>query len=861
MKIIRYNKQYTVSDFTLLNIFPDQFVSEKEKGTDGWQKLNMDYFYNVATQKYIQNKERILKNYRLVSGNIILRDFYETEETKTLTETLIEDESIPVRHYCIMSPPLNTLKGELSNRPDNIYVKAFDDDSKSEEMQFRTDILSQFIFQNAKERMVALLSTKGEEVDSEEEIDNLTAEKVEEYMVGYTSLAERWGSNVLEYMKMRFNLKEKSEEAFNDLLITGMEYFHIYEDNSDLGFNIEVLNPKNTWSISTPDTEYISNPLDPTSGSYAAGTVEVMELSEVLYKFNLPEDIVKHLRNFAQQTYLINSRTSNLVSGGPTGVNSITYNTYDPLVLQYRQTLEAEMMDNNPNQDFFASTSDIASFGNKYLVIRAYWCSKKRLGKLVYIDKEGVEQIVYVDDNYKKGMHPQEVSLDWGWINQWYQGIKIGPDVYDVKPLDILEYCPIFGVFYELKNLPNPVSLVDRMKEYQMLYNATMNQLFNLLEKDMGVVMLMSQRHVPNKRDGDEQDALEIWEEEARNRGIVWIDDSPENLKAPSAFNQFSKVDLSRSNEIQARYNLAVQIRTECWRLVGLSEQRLGATSASETATGINTAISQSYAQTEPYFAKHGYLMNRVYQGLLDAALYMQSQSEESILANISSEGANQFVKVNGSDLKLRNLGVFVTSRSEDNRNLQELKQYGQAMLQNGASPYEIAMMHDTKSIREVKDTFKRLKDKMDAFQQQQQEIEKAKVEQAQQQFEQAQQLAQLQDEKNKAFEAYQAEQERLNKLRIAMIQAQSKAEIAAQTTPDTSGIDTQAQSNYHNYQLKLQELTHKQEAILTQNLQNAQKMDLEKEKLKVQREKIAADILIAKENKTNAEIKAKKNK
>lgn len=863
MKIIRHSKQYTSSDFALLNLYPNQFVSEKEKESNDWQKLNMDYFYNIATQKYIANKDRIIKNYNLVAGILTRRDFEEVPETRSFTETLIESEDLPgyVKHYCILSAPLNTLRGELTNRPDNIYVKAFDEDSQSEEMQFRTEILSQYIFQSARERMVSLLASKGQELESEEELNALTSEKVADYMVSYTSLAERWGCNTLEFLKVRFNLKEKSEEGFNDFLVTGTEYFHIFEDNSELGFNIEVLNPKNTWSISTPDTEYTSDPLDKTAGSYAAGTIEVMELSEVIHKFKLPENIIQHLRNLSQQQYLINSKTSNLVTPGVTGLDSISYNTYDPLVLQYRQLLEADMMNNNPNQDFFGITSDIASFGNKYLVIRAYWCSKKRLGKLTYIDIEGQEQITYVDDNYKPGSHPQELSIEWGWINQWYQGVKIGTDVYDVKPFDLLDYCPILGVFYDLKNLPNPVSLVDRMKAYQMLYNVCLNQLYQLLKKDMGVTLLMSQRHVPNKRDGDFQDSLEIWENEARENGIIWLDDSPENLQAPSSFNQFRAVDLSRSNELQARYNLAVQLRTECWRLVGLSEQRLGSTSATETATGINTALSQSYAQTEPYFAKHEYLMNRVYQALLDAALYIQSQSDESILANINSEGTNQFVKINGSDLKFRNLGVFVTSRSQDNRNLQELKQYAQAMLQNGASPYEIALLHDTKSIRQVKNTFKKLKEQMDALQQQAQQTEQMKIQQQQQQFEQAQQLAQLQDEKNKAFEAYEREQDRLSKERIAYIQASSKG--VPDTNPSSteiSRLQMEEQNAYHDYQLKVQDLTQKQQQILMQSQLAAQKLQVDKEKLQVEREKMASQERIAKENRTASEIKAKRS-
>ena len=114
------------------------------------------------------------------------------------------------------------------------------------------------------------------------------------------------------------------------------------------------------------------------------------------------------------------------------------------------------------------------------------------------------------------------------------------------------------------------------MKPFQVIYNVCMNQLYKLLEKEVGKVQLMSLRHIPIPKDGDAQDALDIWEMEARNRGVVFIDDSPENLKAPSSFNQFTALDLTRTQEIQSRYTLAQQIKNECWELVGMSRQRMG---------------------------------------------------------------------------------------------------------------------------------------------------------------------------------------------------------------------------------------------------------------------------------------------
>ena len=110
---------------------------------------------------------------------------------------------------------------------------------------------------------------------------------------------------------------------------------------------------------------------------------------------------------------------------------------------------------------------------------------------------------------------------------------------------------------------------------------------------------------------------------EARERGIIFDDDSPENTKSPVSNTSVAKnIDLTRTNEIQSRYNLALQIKAECWELIGMSKQRLGSTSASESATGVNAAITQSYSQTEPMFVAHEYVLGQLYQAIIDASMY-----------------------------------------------------------------------------------------------------------------------------------------------------------------------------------------------------------------------------------------------
>jgi hypothetical protein len=860
MAIIRYTKDATIR-YAYLNIFPDQFKTDKEKQDESWVKNTMDYFANKAYAEYVKSRDTFVKNYDLVKGILRREDFFVEPEVRSFTDVLTADLELPayVKHYSIMTTPINELVGEISKRPDAFRVKAFDDDSKSEELEFKTQLLQDYVVSQAQRKILEKAAFAGVDV-SEEELQEKTLEQVKDELDSYTSVAEKWANHVLTAEKAEFVLKEKSEDAFRDLLISSREFFHIYEDNSKTGFNVEVANPKNTWFLTTPDRKWISDPTGRAQGAYAAGIVQVMELSEIIEAIpDLTKEEIDHLRSSLQDYGLINVRESNL--GNPNaipGQDSVQYDTYDPLVLQTRMIIESEMKENNDGlKDFLGLTSNVSSFGYKYVVVRAYWISKKKIGKVIYLDDMGNEQSMLVDENYKSKTIPTEESLEWGWINQWYQGIKIGPDIYHIKPYKLLPYCPIIGQTFEVKNT-EAKSLVDMMKPFQVIYNVCMNQLYKLLEKEVGKVQLMSIRHIPIPKDGDAQDALDVWEMEARNRGVVFIDDSPENLKSPSSFNQFTSLDLTRTQEIQARYTLAQQIKNECWELIGMSRQRLGSITASESATGTNAAITQSYAQTEPLFVAHEYIMGQLYQALIDASLYVEAQKPQSTISYITSEGESAFVSVNGTDLRFRDLKVFLTNRPEDKQMFSEIRGLSQAVIQNGGSLHDVIELYSTNSMRQMKQVFKKLKDRQESMQ-------NAQLQQKQQEIEQTQQIAQAQieaaqaqAEERLANENYQAELDRINKKEIALIAAESKSgplsDLDTSGTPDVLEINKLALSQSkaeRDYQTKMMD-------IQTKNQLAAQKLELEKEKLKIARENQANDLAVAKEN---AKGRAKKTK
>jgi len=337
-----------------------------------------------------------------------------------------------------------------------------------------------------------------------------------------------------------------------------------------------------------------------------------------------------------------------------------------------------------------------------------------------------------VDENYTK--IPEQLSIEWGWVNDIYEGTRIGPDIYHMRRFKLLPYLPIIGVTHEIKNTTENKSLLDLMKPYQVLFNICYNQIFELLEKEYGNVGIFNIRRIVKPKDGDNQDAIDNLEMNMKERGVAFDDDSPENTKGAIQNQTIARnVDLTRSNEIQSRYNLAVQIKEMCYELVGMNRQRMGGALATETATANQNALVQSFAQTEPYFTTHNYVLNQWYQALLDAAQYIQSQNEVSTINYLNNLGESTFIQVQGSEIRNKALWVMLTSRPEDNQLYQEFKQLAQVAMQNGASLYEASQMFTDNSIRSIQNNLKDLKDKQDQQLAKEQELKQQELEQKQQ--------------------------------------------------------------------------------------------------------------------------------
>lgn len=756
--IIEALKEYT-DPVNHAYFYPKQFISKKEKESEHWIKSTLDYFSNIAFAQYKQNVN-YRKNYRLFNGEFNFEDYNNSSEIQEMVQYLSDvpeqDPDIPqhLRHYSIVTPPVNQLKGELNNRPHKFKVKAIDDEAINETIDFRTNTIKDFFLQNL------YASLEGQEVSPEQRME--MEQQIQNQILDYTSTAEEWANKLLNALKYTFNFKDKSQQSFLDFLITGQEYHHFYPDNSRIGFNYKVENPSNVWYLANRNAQT-------TNDCWAIGTIEVLSMSEIIDRYTLTGEEVEHLNERALQN-LRNNEYSPLAPALP--------DPQDPL---WQLTFE--------NVGDFANggiDTNVFSFNSQhaFTVITSYWQSKKKIFKRTFLDEDGYQQEMFVSEDYEFDKEIGDISLEELWINEWWRGVKIGADIYiEVEPLEFIDRAPIVGIINTSRNTQGK-SLLDLLKPYQVLYNICMNQIWELLEKEIGVVFLGDLKVVPRK---DSQDPIETMLWNARNRGTLLIDTSIENTGGAVQFNQFSRLDLTRSAEIQVRIQLAQQLRQEAYTLVGITPQRLGSAQASEAATVNNNSLEQSFAQTETWFAWHDSTMREVYQTILEIGQYIELQKPSSTLNYLNSDLENVFLRVTNNEL-LHELFVFVSSYAEDKHTLDQLKQLAQPAMQNGAELAEMLDLFTADSERSLRRTLQDVQKRKQAIMDQQNAMQQQQMEQQQEQFQMKMQM----DEQRRIEEAQREdmnkELDRQNRLEVEKLRGIAN-EGSFSPTADTTDL------------------------------------------------------------------------
>ena len=900
---VEYNKMGTLNQ-------PIQFIPREKKDND-WATWNLDWLEWKGLQHVRRNARRLMKNYKLAKGIIDKTDYIieEDNEYADLIETLTKEDAsaLELKFYPIIPNVVNTLVAEFAKRSSAITYRSVDETSYNEMMELKRSQIEESLTKAAEQQLMMKLAEDGVDTESEEYQQALSPDNIKSlpeiqdfFTKSYKSLVEQWASHQHQVDVERFKMDELEERGFRDMLITDREFWHFRMLEDD--YDVELWNPVLTFYHKSPDARYISQ------GQWV-GKYDMMTVADVIdrYGWLMTEEQMETL----EQIYPVRS------AGYPIqgyqndgsyydGTKSHDWNTNMPS-LGYRQY--TSMWDNTLRGGdivnwILSDSEDWFDMGmtNLLRVTTVYWKSQRKVGHLTKIDDMGEVTTDIVDESYKvtdKPLYNTDLfknkskdnllfgeHIDWIWINEVWGGVKIGPNhptywgtnnpgginpIYvgintnNIGPLkfqfkgdDSLYGCklPVEGSVFSDRNTRS-TSLVDLMKPFQIGYNITNNQIADILVDELGTVILLDQNALPRHSLGEDwgKNNLAKAYVAMKNFQMLPLDTSITNTENALAFQHYQKLDLEQTNRLMSRIQLANYFKQQAFEVIGITPQRLGQQIGQQTATGIEQSLNASYAQTETYFIQHcDYLMPRVHAMRTDLAQYYNSTKPSVRLQYITTADERKNFEINGTDLLLRDLNIFCTTKANHRAVLEQLKQMAVSNNTSGASIYDLGNILMADSIPDVTQILKKTEAK--AQQQRQEEM------QQQQQMQEKELQAKQEEARMKMeFEAAENEKDRENRIYEAQIRS---AGFGA-----TVDINQNQQSDYtdalkeiNRTQAQNDNISLQREKNINQMAEHQDKMGIEREKLDAQMRIAQTQLEIARENKNKFDKKSsEKNK
>ena len=889
---------------------PLQFLT-KESKDDEWAAWNLDWLEWNGLKQIRRNARRLMKNYKLAKGIIDRTDYIveEDNEYRDIVEVLTKEDAsaLELKFYPIIPNVINVLVAEFAKRSTKLVYRAVDEFSYNEMIEQKRAAVEEVLLADAQVKISAALMEQGLDPESEEAQQQLAPDALKSlpeiesfFKKDYRSMAEQWASHQHKVDVERFKMDELEERGFRDMLITDREFWHFRMMEDD--YEVELWNPPITFYHKSPDARYISQ-------ANWVGKIDMLTVADVIdrYGYIMTEEQLEALEN----VYPI--RSAGYIIGGYQndgtyydGTKSHEWNVNMPSLAyrQYTTMRSGSVLDGGDIiAQIMSEGEDYFDQGTAYLlrVTTGYWKSQRKIGHLTKISDSGevINEIVTEDykiddkpiydtrlmknktkDNLIFGEH-----IDWIWINEVWGGVKIGPNIpsfwgmnnpggfspiyigidknhigrlkFQFKGDNSLYGCklPVEGAVFSDRNTKS-TALLDLMKPYQIGYNIVNNQIADILVDELGTIIMLDQNTLPRHSLGEDWGKGNLAKAYVamKNFQMLPLDTSITNTENALNFQHFQKLDLSQTERLMSRIQLANHFKQQAYEVIGVNPQRMGQQLAQMTATGVEQATAASYAQTEVFFIQHcDYLMPRVHQMRTDLAQYYHSTKPSSRLSYITGADDKVNFQINGTDLLLRDLNIFCSTTANHRAILEQLKQMAMQNNTTGASIYDLGKVVQSDSIAELNNALKSSEEK-------QTQMKEQEMQQAQQMQEQQSQSQQEIEKMKIDAQAAEKEKDRQRDILVAEIRAAGYGSMVdVNKNEESDYVDAMKeirQSEQYQEQTQLQ-----REKQSSENMRQSQKMAIEERKIQAQQDIADKQLEIARVNKNKFDKPSSENK
>jgi len=687
-------------------ILPRQKIPYKQKNKE-WRVSNVDHadrhsFYNnERVRKSLQNK---IINLNLYNGIVDIRDLTNVVNPHQIDASFVP-ENLP--HHPILVPKIDLLVGEeIKRRFDwSVIVTNTDAISKKEEdkKMFLQQKLTEFLQANYEE----------------EELKIKMDELAKHMKYNWQDIRERMANQILKHYSQEQSFDRMFNDGFKEALIFAEEVYQcdIVQDEPIL----KKLNPLKVHSVRSGNSDRIEDSSIIIIQDHWSPHKIVDDFHDELKSEDI-DYIMEYSQTSSKGSYSDDQNNHVLLRDAlNTGVEGM-YDTIFNL---------AEI-----NGHFFGSnyTDDTGNIR----VLKVFWKSLKEVKRVKFYDEYGEEQYKIASEEYipNENLGEEITSL---WVNEWWEGVKIGKDIYlNIKPRKVQynkinnpSICSpgIIGQIYNT-NQSKAVSLVDRCKNYQYMYDVIWDRLNKAISTNYGKIMELDVAKVPENWEMDK------WLHFAFVNKIAVIDSFKEGTQgqatgklAGSMNTQGGRVmDMETGMYIQQHIQLLEFIKSEMGEIAGVSAQREGQISNRETVGGVERSVNQSSHITEYWFMLHEKCKLRVLECFLETAKIALKGNNKKV-QYILDDQSIQILNIDSDEFCENDYGLVLTSSSKTQELEQMIKQNAQAFLQNGGNLSTIMDIYFSPSLMDMR---RRLEEAEDEMHQRNSEAQQQQIKDAQ---------------------------------------------------------------------------------------------------------------------------------
>jgi hypothetical protein len=735
-------------------ILPRQKVLRSVKETLEWKHKCVDAIIASTKGKDSQRRRSVTerkRNYDLLNNKIDITHFEHVTNPFNLGKNQPNKFQLPatLQPYDVLFPIFNVLFGEEHKRFFNPIVRVVNETAITEkEEQVKQTIvqaLMQYLMQGVEQDPNNPQPPPEEVIKaaqmSAKDMRELTAEKF------------------LTYYKKKFRLKDKFATGWKDWLIAGEEFYSVEEIAGEV--SVRRVNPlqiffkigENNDSIEEADQILEEN------------FMTVNQIIDEFYEHLTPEQ-VDELENYY-----------------PSGIPG--NQVINPLTIK-----EVETIYHFQNQE---------SFIDRIPVYRVRWKSFRKIGTFYYIDPQtGEEQSFTVDESWKWDKKDPQQRVEWYWVSEYWEGIRIGADMYiepmirrrpqQFRNMDNLSKCKsgYFGRMCSATNTQS-TSLMDRLVPWVYLYFIIWYDTELALATNVGKIALLDVSMIP---DGWE---IDKWMYYARAMRVGFVNSMNEGNKRmginQNMSTQNKELNLEMGNYIQFNIQLLQEIERKIQNTAGVPPQRLGAISNQELVGNVERSIVQSSLVTEDLFRMHNLTKLDVCEAILEVAKDAYKDDSKA-LQFVTDDLQTVLFQLDGMEFNNADYGVFVTDDNKDMEVFEAMKAHMKFALQNDQMAFhQIADIYTTESVSEIRAT---LKQYYDAKQQQAQQAQQQQVQVQQEQIAAQQQMHQ-EDMQLKQYIADTTNATKIQVAQIATYNRQMDLDVNENLIPDPVELADQA--------------------------------------------------------------------